>query len=83
MKRFAFLTLVLACLGCDSEKADDWNTTVVERAKFDYEGRHCRVLEVRGQERDATLAKRVTFIRFVDCGDGPVNGQYPVKNGLQ
>jgi hypothetical protein len=35
MKRFAFLALVLACLGCDSEKADDWNTTVVERAKFD------------------------------------------------
>lgn len=84
-KCFAFSLLVLAsaCLGCVSDRADDWDTTVVELAKFDHEGHHCRVLEVQGRERNAMSPMRVTFIRFIDCGNGPINGQYPVKSGLQ
>ena len=87
MENQAGLITLLFFVGCKPSAPNPPDRTMLQvTAEFEYKGRPCQVVEVyREAWSQGRYYPQNTFLRFIDCGDGLVNGQFPVhmKSGTQ
>lgn len=81
MRMFLFI-LVLSILGCFGPVPAPYvpheNKYVVqERGSIQYEGKECKLAQVMSQPVSCPDCDWSTYLRFMNCGQGPVNEQWP------
>jgi len=79
MKRVLILIALTFCF-CSPQTPEPRTYFVEDVGSFEYNGKTCVVKGVRDSEMNE---RGWDLIRFIDCGDGPICGQYPAgKFGL-